>query len=124
MSDNDTRKILYMGSSLKDMRKLPQDVSEVFNYGFEIAVRGGKHPDAKPCEGFSGSTVLKIVADEKNNTYRAVYTVQFKKAVYVLHVFQKKSKQGKTTPKKDLDLIQKRLKDAKIDYKERFNGKD
>ena len=63
--------------------------------------------------GFSGASVIEIVEDFDGNTYRAVYTVKFVEAIYVLHAFQKKSKSGIATPKHDLDLIEERFKRAK-----------
>jgi phage-related protein len=59
--------------------------------------------------GFGGAGVLEIVDDFEGDTYRAVYTVRFADAVYVLHCFQKKSKQGRSTPRQDLELIRRRL---------------
>ncbi len=64
-------------------------------------------------KGFSGASVIEIVEDYDGNTYRAIYTVKFAEAIYVLHAFQKKSKSGIATPKHDLDLIEERFKRAK-----------
>lgn len=64
-------------------------------------------------KGFSGASVLEIVDDFKTDTYRAVYTVQFAGAVYVLHAFQKKSMCSTRTPSAEIDLIERRLKAAK-----------
>ena len=63
----------------------------------------------KPLRGFGGATVLEIVENFDGNTFRAVYTVRFAKAVYVLHVFQKKSKSGISTPRNEIILIKQRL---------------
>ncbi len=63
--------------------------------------------------GFGGASVIEIVEDYAGDTYRAVYTVKFTEAIYVLHAFQKKSKSGIATPKHDLDLIEERLRRAK-----------
>ena len=79
---------------------------------------GGKAPYAKPLKGFGGAGVLEIVDDFDGDTYRAVYTVKFAHAVYVLHAFQKKAKRGIATPKSELDLIERRLKRAKADYEQ------
>jgi len=79
---------------------------------------GEKHPDAKPMKGFKGANVLEIVEDYDGDTYRAVYTVRLAETVYVLHAFQKKSKRGIATPKRDVDLIKSRLKDAKAHHEE------
>jgi phage-related protein len=71
---------------------------------------GGKHPDAKPLRGFGGAGVLEVVDEFAGGTYRAVYTVRFASAVYVLHAFQKKFRRGIATPKQELDLIRARLR--------------
>jgi phage-related protein len=92
--------------------------------GFALrqAQEGQKHVNAKPLKGFSGAGVLEVVEDHAGNTYRAVYTVRFAGVVYVLHVFQKKSKKGSKTPKPDVDLIKQRLKAAKDDYEKQHNA--
>jgi phage-related protein len=84
---------------------------------------GRKAPYAKPMRGFGGAGVLEIVDDFDGDTYRAVYTVQFALAVYVLHAFQKKSTRGIATPKVELDLIDRRLKRAIEDYQRWLSGK-
>ena len=84
-------------------------------YALGVAQLGGKHPSAKPWKG-EGPSVFEIVEDYRGDTYRAVYTVRFEHAVYVLHAFQKKSKTGIKTPKSDVDLIASRLKLAAADY--------
>ena len=61
--------------------------------------------------------MLEVVEDHMGGTYRAVYTVKIADAVYVLHCFQKKSKQGIETPKQDMDLIRERLKAAQAHAK-------
>lgn len=87
-------------------------------YALDVAQQGGKHADAKPVGGFGGAGVVEIVDDYDGNTYRAVYTVKFEGVVYVLHVFQKKSKRGIQTPKPEVDLIKSRLKRAQEHYAE------
>ncbi len=101
-----------MGSSKKDLLALPNEVVDVFGYGLHLAQMGLKHPDAKPLSGFGSAGVLEIVEDWRGDTYRAVYTVRIRSAIYVLHVFQKKSRQGVATPKGDVQLIRERLKMA------------
>ncbi len=89
-------------------------------YGLWVAQRGEKPTQAKVLQGIvSGSGVLELVERHDGDTYRVVYTVRFKEAVYVLHAFQKKSKRGIKTPKHDIDLVRERLKDAEADYGER-----
>ena len=79
------------------------------------------HSGAKPLRGFGSTGVLEVVADLRGNTYRAVYTVRYAMRVFVLHVFQKKSKSGIATPKSDMDLIKNRLKVAAKRAKELEN---
>lgn len=117
----ETRKTLvWIGSSKQDLRSLPVDVRRVFGQAIDDAEWGGEHPAAKALKGFGGRSVLEVVDDYDGDTFRAVYTVRFAGAVYVLHVFQKKSKKGIATPKHELDLVQARLKWAEADYRERF----
>ena len=89
--------------------------------GLFTAQQGETDPSAKPLRGFSGGAVLEIVADQVGGTWRAVYTVRFREAIYVLHAFQKKSKRGIATPKKDIDLIRQRLAEAERLHRERQN---
>lgn len=85
-------------------------------FALYLAETGGKHPDAKLLKGFGGAGVLEIVIDHDGATYRVVYTVKFRGAVYAMHAFQKKSKTGIATPKREIDLIWKRLKRAQDHY--------
>jgi phage-related protein len=101
-----------MGSSLKDLRAFPDDVQDTIGYALYLAQTGARHGQAKPLKGFGGAGVLEVVEDHDGNTYRAVYTVRFPAAVYVLHAFQKKAKRGIATPKRDLELIERRLSAA------------
>jgi phage-related protein len=63
-------------------------------------------------QGFGSAGVLEVIEDQAGNTYRAVYTVRIARSVFVLHVFQKKSKRGSATPGPDARLIAERLKAA------------
>lgn len=78
----------------------------------DFAQHGEQHAAAKVLKGFGGAGVLEVVEDYLGDTYRAVYTVKFREAVFVLHVFQKKSKRGTATPKPDMNIIRERLKIA------------
>ncbi len=91
---------------------MPAEVQQVFGFGLYQAQTGSLHPAAKPLKGFGSAGVVEIVEDWRGNTYRAVYTVRFVGAVYVLHCFEKKSKRGVETPKREMDLIRARLKEA------------
>jgi phage-related protein len=112
----------WIASSLDDLRDFPEDVQQSMGYALYQAQCGGKHPDAKPLKGFKGAGVLEVIEDFDGDTYRAVYTVKFEGVVYVLHAFQKKSKQGIATPKQDIELIEARLKRAKEHHKKQLQG--
>jgi phage-related protein len=118
----DMKAIAWVGSAKADLAKLPEDVQDEFGYALYLAQVGDKHDDAKPLAGFGGAGVLEVVENYAGDTYLAVYTVRLESAVYVLHVFQKKSKSGIKTPKRDIDLIKTRLQRAELDDKEKRNG--
>lgn len=102
----------WIGSSRKDLREMPVEVQGEIGYALFVAQGGAKHLDAKPLKGFGGAGVLELVERFDGDTYRAVYTVKFEEAIYVLHCFQKKSKSGAATPKADIDLVKSRLNAA------------
>lgn len=110
--------VRWIGGSLEGLRSFPADVRHHIGLALLDAQRGRKHPAAKPLQGFGGAGVLEVIEDHDGGTYRAVYTVRFAGAIYVLHTFKKKSKQGIKTPKQDLDLIRARLKRAEEDYRQ------
>ena len=116
MSDQ-IKPLRWVGASKKDLLAMPDDVIDVFGFALHLAQAGKEHDQAKPVKGFGGAGVLEVVEDHLGDTYRAVYTVKIADAVYVLHCFQKKSKQGIETPKHDLDLIRERLKAAQAHAK-------
>lgn len=111
-SSRPAKPLVWAGSSKRDLLKLPGRVVDVFGYALYLAQTGGKHEQAKPLKGFGSAGVLEIVEDWEGNTYRAVYTVRLARCVFVLHVFQKKSKRDVSTPGKDLALIRERWKAA------------
>jgi phage-related protein len=117
MADEVLKLVDWIGSSYNDFRAFPDEVQDHMGYALHRAQTGAKHDDAKPLKGFGGAGVLEIVSDYVGDTYRAVYTVKFATAIYVLHAFQKKSKTGIKTPTSDLELIARRLKVAEADYK-------
>ncbi|MGB8364273.1 MAG: type II toxin-antitoxin system RelE/ParE family toxin [Rhizomicrobium sp.] len=94
------------------MRECSPAVRRTFGVALFAAQLGEKPPEAKPLRGFGGASVLELIEDYDRGTYRAVYTVRFATVVYVLHVFQKKSKRGIATPKQEIELIRERLKIA------------
>lgn len=114
--------LFWIGSSKKDLMALPIQVRKFFGHALHFAQIGDKHDAAKALKGFGDSGVLEVVEDDADGTYRAVYTVRFAEAVFVLHCFQKKSKTGIGTPKKDLELVRVRLSAAAALAKEMRDG--
>jgi phage-related protein len=113
MSDTASLKsVVWVGSSLKDLREFPDGVRDHLGYALYVAQRGGRHRDTKTLSGFGGAGVVEIIRDFRGDTFRAVYTLRYRGAVYVLHAFQKKSKSGRETPRRDVELIQQRLREA------------
>ena len=114
--------LIWVGASRKSLREFPEPVQDHMGYALYVAQQGGKHPDAKTMSGFGSAGVLEVIRDFRGDTFRAVYTVRYADALYVLHAFQKKSKTGRETPRRDIDLIQQRLREAERIEKERSNG--
>jgi len=113
------KELVFVGSSRKQLQGCPPAVRRAFGVALFAVQCGETPPDAKPLRGFGGASVLELIEDHDRSTYRAVYTVRFATVVYVLHVFQKKSKRGVETPKQEIELIRKRLKTAERLYAER-----
>jgi phage-related protein len=110
--DAQARPLEFLSSAYKDYTDFPADVQNKMGFALWRAQVGKKHPSAKALSGFGDAGVLELVEDHRGDTYRAVYTVRFSSAVYVLHAFEKKSKHGIATPKQDIDLVKARLKQA------------
>lgn len=108
--------VIWIGSTRADLSGFPEEVKDAIGYALYLAQQGGKHPDARPLRGFGGAGILEIIEDHAGNTYRAVYTVRLAGRIYVLHVFQKKSRTGIKTPKSEIDLIKSRLKRAEEEH--------
>lgn len=115
----DEKPLHWAGSSKRDFVSFPDAVKDDMGNALGIAQFGGTAPTARPWKGL-GPGVLEIVESHDGNAYRAVYTVRFEKAVYVLHAFQKKSPSGIRTARQDVRLIEERLKVAREDYEERY----
>ena len=113
----------WIASSYKDLMALPPDVRRRFGYALSLAQMGDQDDATKVLKGFGGAGVLEVVEDDAGGTYRAVYTVKFAEAVFVLYCFQKKSKSGIATPKPDMDIIRARLKVAEALAQELRNAK-
>jgi len=118
----DEKPLFWINSSLNDLLVVPEEVKNEIGSSLSVAQFGGKHPNAKPWKG-SGPGVLEIVEDHRGNAYRAIYTVKFANAVYVLHAFQKKSPSGIKTPKRDVELVEQQLKLAQKDYEAHHGDK-
>ena len=116
---SDEKPLHWVGSARRDFLSFPAPVKDDMGNAPGIAQFGGTAPTAKPWKGL-GSGVLEIVESHDGNAYRAVYTVRFEKAWCVLHAFQKKSPSGIRTAKRDVDLVEQRLKQAQRDYEEHY----
>ncbi|MGO9124333.1 MAG: type II toxin-antitoxin system RelE/ParE family toxin [Terriglobales bacterium] len=115
------RPIVWIGSSRRDLRAFPREVRRDIGQSLYVAQQGETDPSVKPLRGFGGASVMEVVARHQGDTWRAVYTVRYQEAVYVLHAFQKKSKRGIATPKHEMDLIRQRLDMAEQLHRERQN---
>jgi phage-related protein len=113
------KELRWIASAKDDLLAFPAMVVREMGHALYLAQVGTKHRDTKPLKGFGDAGVLEVVEDFDGNTFRAVYTVRFAKAVYVLHAFQKKSKSGIATPPKEIDKIRTRLKRAAEEYEKR-----
>jgi phage-related protein len=121
MESEQLKPVRWVGSSRKDVRSFPRPVRLEVGHALYAAQKGEADPAAKALKGFGGRGVLEIVTDHRGDTWRSVYTVRFEGAVYVLHAFQKKSTSGIATPKKEIDLVWRRLAEAEKDHRERQN---
>jgi phage-related protein len=118
------KRIIWVRGSRGDLKRFPQRVRSKIGYALWVAQQGGRHRDVKALRGFGGAGVLEMIADFSGDTYRAVYTVRFAEAIYVLHAFMKKSKSGISTPRSEIDLIGARLKYAEMLHRGQNQGGD
>ena len=110
----------FMGSTKGDIRNFPEQVRKDIGFALYLAESGDRAINSVPMTGFGNAMVPEIIVDHQGDTYRTVYTVQFKEAVYVLHAFMKKSKKGRSTPKREIELVRQRLKGALAHYEATF----
>jgi phage-related protein len=115
------RPLIWVGSSRRDVRAFPPEARRDIGYALYAAQNGEIDPSAKPLRGFGGAEVLEIVAQHRGNTWRAVYTVRYSEGIYMLHAFQKKSKRGIATPKREIELIRRRQAEAERIHRARQN---
>ena len=119
--DKALKPVRWVGTSVRDLKSFPGAVRIDLGQAPFAAQEGKTDPAAKPLKGFGGASVIEIVASRHGNAWRAVYTVRFEDAIYVLHIFQKKSTQGIATPAREIEMIQQRLAEATRDYRKRQN---
>ena len=117
------RPVHWVGSSKKDLLAFPAQVVDDLGYALSVVQHGGTPPSAKAWKG-EGPGIFELVEDHRGDAFRAVYTVRFEKAIYVLHCFQKKSPSGVRTARQDIALIHERLKMAQTDYEVRYEKKE
>jgi len=119
----DAKPLEWIGNTRRVVQAFSKPVRQVVGQALYAAQIGDTHVDTKPLKGFGGASVVEIISDYDGDTFRAVYTVKFRGVVYALHAFQKKSKKGSKTPRKEIDLITQRLKDAEQHYRGHY-GRD
>jgi phage-related protein len=124
IDDAPVRPVAWVGSSKRDFRAFPDEVQDVMGFALYRTQTGQWHESMKPLKGFGGSGVVELVESHQGDAYRAVYTVRFEEAVYVLHAFQKKSKSGIKTPQQDIEMIKSRLKLAEASHRQRTSRGD
>ena len=112
----------WIGSSRTDLKRFPERVQKELGHALHLVQAGETPVQAKPLRGFGGAGVVELVESHDGNAYRAVYTVKFSDAVFVLHAFQKKSKKGVATPKAEIDLIKGRLRTAANFYAKHYRS--
>jgi phage-related protein len=118
------RPLEFVGSSKDDLSSFPAEVKQVTGFALRQIQGGRAHPDAKQMKGRLRDVIeISVDDDSGDRTFRTTCTVKIGDVVYVLHAFQKKAKSGIATPKRDLDLIKKRLKAAREHYEEYYAEK-
>jgi phage-related protein len=111
------KRIFWTGTSHDDLNDCPKSVRHAIGYALYLVQMGERPAQAKTLSGMGSAKIAEIRENDASGTYRAMYTLEMKDCVFVLHVFQKKSKTGKETPKKELDLLKIRLREARDEFK-------
>ncbi len=112
------KRIIWIGSTREDLKAFPEPVRRAVGYALHLAQRGERPERTKILNGFGSAKILEIRENDKSGTYRTVYTVEFQNYIFILHAFQKKSKSGIATPKQEVQLIKRRLRDARELHKQ------
>lgn len=119
MRTEQLKPVAWVASSYRDFVAFPGQVQDTMGYALYLAQSGRMHASAKPLKGFGGGGVVEIVETDEAGSFRAIYTVRYASAVYVLHAFQKKSRRGIKTPRQEIELVRRRLKIAEEDNRGR-----
>jgi phage-related protein len=106
------RRLVWLVDTLDRLKSFPEEIQQKLGFALYQAQIGQQHESAKPLHGFS-LPVWEVRAHDRSGTYRAVYVVHIQESIFVLHAFQKKSKSGASTPKREIQLIRQRLKLAR-----------
>lgn len=114
------KQIIFLGSCKDKILEFPDEVKREIGFALYLAQTGVNPLNVFPMTGFGSASVREIIANHIGDTYRSVFTVRFDEAIYVIHAFKKKSKSGSSTPRHEMNLIKKRLKDAEKHYEECF----
>ena len=86
------KQLIWIGSSLKDLKKFPISIHHAMGYALYQAQIGQKHEHAKPFKGMGSAKIMEIRENAKSGTYRTIYTLEIQNFVFVLHAFQKNRK--------------------------------
>jgi phage-related protein len=105
------RPLVWLGDSKKNIQSFPKGAQKLLGDELQLVQFGGMPKDAKPFKGI-GSGVIELALRYASDAYRVVTAVQLGARIYVLYAFQKKSKKGVETPKRDVNLIRKRYSEA------------
>lgn len=117
------KKLIWVGSSLEDLKGFPPPVCNSVGYALFLAQGGKRALHTKVLSGMGGANIIEIKENDPSGTYRLVYTVETEEYIFVLHAFQKKSKSGIATPKQEMDMVKRRLKESRALYKELIGRK-
>lgn len=112
------KRLFWIGSSRDDLKQFPDEVQDEVGHGLYLAQMGDRHSHTKTLSGLGNAKVIELRENARSGTYRVIYTVEMAEFIFVLHAFQKKSKSGIATPKQEIDLVKRRLKEAEVLYKE------
>ena len=112
------KRLIWIGSSRSDLKEFPDEIQDEMGHALYLAQMGDRHHHAKTFSGMGNAKVIEIREKDRSGTFRVVYTIEMTDIIFVLHAFQKKSKSGIATPKQEIDLINRRLKDAEYLYKQ------